>query len=196
MFFDPASQEFYSVKISNDCIQLSSERFQELLAERRLGKEITLDEDTGEVIAIEKEATVPEESIEILHKQRVMHLNSAYEVAFSKLRNTYPAAESTTWDRQATEAELYQNWLNVGGVEPPTPFIDDLNKARAKHGIVETKAELVTRILKNSNQFRPAIAEITAARHAYEKQLDQALIDNDIGAMRAINWNLLSFLTN
>lgn len=197
MYFDPHSKEFYNTRISQDCVQLSSERFQTLLAARRQGKIIIVDVDTGEVIATDPPPVeIPPESLEMVFHRRMNDLGSEYEVAFSAIRSTYPAAESTTWDRQATEAELYHAWVEGGrvGTAPPTPFIDDLNTYRTKYGVGSGKDDLVERILNNSAAFRPAIANITAARHAAEKALNAAFIAQDMTALKAVGWNLLANL--
>ena len=131
--------------------------------------------------------------LETIFSNQMQKLNDEYTAVFSELRSNYPACETETWPTQASEARLFSAWQQAGqqGPAPITPFLTALHNSRTEEGIDETFAELAGRVLANDAVYTPAVAKITAVRHAAERRLEAALAAKDTVAMSAVTWSFV-----
>lgn len=192
MFFRPSNGEFYNFKGDPSWIEVTAEQFQQLIQWRREGKKLRYDTESNSIVAELSEA-IPAKltPLAVRHKQRMAALNTDYDVAVNRLTAGYPVGEIQTWERQEQQARNYDKWLKGGkiGAEPATPFVDILWSGRKQTGVVETKEEFIVKILRNADLFAPAIATLTAVRHGFEKQLNNALVLGNRDALEAVKWN-------
>lgn len=192
MYFSANELAFINQPLWEDCVEVTDELHNQILAEIAQGRELSADEN-GMPITLAREPEPPA-TINERFLQRMKDLNLDYEHAVASLRDTYPMSEATTWPVQLAEAKLYRAWEDGGSVgDPPlTPFLTDLTSARSALGVGDGLADLVMRIFNNDAIYSPAIALLTAKRHAAEKAMTVAKYYNDLEALEAVTW-LLNF---
>lgn len=129
-------------------------------------------------------------------EEKLTLLNKDYECAVTYLKSTYPPSEVNTWAIQITEARAIFKWLE----ENPTLTIDDmpstvapflvtLSASRLALGYPNGLAHLAQRVIENNSLFTPALSQVTAIRHATERQMLLAVADEDLAALNAVTWS-------
>jgi hypothetical protein len=170
-------------------VEVSDALHNQILSETAAGRVLSVDED-GHPVTVAKPAE-PELPFEQLVSNTFFQLNADYEHAVTLLRDTYPFAETTTWPVQIAEAKTYDAWRNAGseGTAPLTPFLSDLTAARTAQGVGNGLVDLIDRVLHNDSIYSPAVAFLTATRHATEKALLMAHALNDIDTVKTMTWS-------
>lgn len=196
MYFSASRLGFFDQSLGSDFVEVSKDDHNRIMKKLSEGYTLGADED-GNPIAIAP-PEVPEPSLEDLFKERLASLNADYEQAGSLIRGTYPITETSTWPVQLSEAKLYDVWRKAGktGTAPETPFLTDLTTRRTAYSVGTGLEDLVDRILTNDALYSPAIAEVTAARHAAEQALGVAYAAEDTAALKAVTWNLVQNLAS
>lgn len=110
-----------------------------------------------------------------LKREKLVEVNSAYEVALSAVKNGYPPSEILSWDKQEKEARAY-----LANNAAPTPFVDALANERQID-----KAELVSRIMAKVNAAEVYIGTQTGKRQRLEDQIAAATTE---AALALIVW--------
>lgn len=190
MYFSAAKLAFINLPtIWPDVIEVSDALHNQIMDEVSSGAVLSVDEN-GLPVTIPKPPE-PELSLEQLVSNTCFKLNTEYEEAVDKLRDTYPFAETTTWPVQIAEAKTYDAWRNAGseGTAPLTPFLSDLTAARTAQGVGNGLVDLIDRVLANDSIYSPAIAYLTATRHATEKALLMAKSLGNIETVKTITWS-------
>lgn len=121
---------------------------------------------------------------------RLAALNEEYTGAMAALRASYPEPETLTWSLQLTEAKAFKAWADGGrqGDKPETPFLSALSAGRDAAGVGDGFEDLVARVLKNDAIYTPAVAKLTALRHAAEIEIQTA---PNLEALAAVTWSFL-----
>lgn len=122
--------------------------------------------------------------------KRLAQLGADYEAAITSLRADYPASETLTWNLQLTEARAYQAWLDGGkeGAAPAIPFLSALSAGRDAAGVGDGLEDLVSRVIANDALYTPAVAKLTALRHAADLEVQTA---PNTEALAAVTWSFL-----
>lgn len=129
-------------------------------------------------------------------EEKLARLNKDYECAVTYLKSTYPPSEVNTWAIQITEARAIFKWLE----ENPTLTIDDmpstvapflvtLSASRLALGYPNGLAHLAQRVIENDSLFTPALSQVTAIRHASERQILLAVAAEDMTSLEAVTWS-------
>jgi len=129
-------------------------------------------------------------------EEKLTLLNKDYECAVTYLKSTYPPSEVNTWAIQITEARAIFKWLE----ENPTLTIDDmpstvapflvtLSASRLALGYPNGLAHLAQRVIENDSLFTPALSQVTAIRHASERQMLPAVAAEDMASLEAVTWS-------
>lgn len=99
-------------------------------------------------------------------------LNSDFTKAMANLQSGWPDYEVKTWDIQSEEAK---QWTAASADDKPmTPFLTQLFNQRAALGWVEPFADLVSRIMANTQNYTLATANYIAIRHVAERDINAA----------------------
>jgi hypothetical protein len=188
MFFSAENKSFIGSPIWPDCVEVSDVTAAEIM--ELVGKGYSLEADAAGLPVAISPGDLPAPDIRDRFDERLDTLNSDYEVAFSMLRDTYPLSETTTWTIQSDEAVAFDAWRTAGriGSPPLTPLLTDLTAARGALGVGAGLEDLVNRVLNNTNIYIPAVAILTAKRHAAEQSLTIARMQNDFTALNAVTW--------
>lgn len=128
-------------------------------------------------------------------KERLALLNNDYERAVAYLKSTYPSSEVSTWAIQITEARAIFKWLEDNPTltiddMPATvaPFLVTLSASRLALGYPNDLAHLAQRVIENDSLFTPALSQVTAIRHATERQMLLAVAAEDMETLDAVTW--------
>lgn len=194
-YFSPSRLVFNkSFKIWSDGVMISDERYEEIRQELLAGRTLTV-AIGGYPVTIPPAIAPIEKDIVLLYRERLSLMNNDYEVAVAYLKQSYPLSEAITWPVQRDEAKATLAWVEAN---PETsidefprelaPFIYDLYVSRRAEGIEGGLVDLAQRVLINDSMFSPALAKVTAHRHAVEKKMIAAVNDNDHAALRDITW--------
>lgn len=172
----------------SDSVPVSDELHNTIMSELESGR--VLSAVDGQPVTVPRDPE-PELPIEQLVSNTIYRLNGDYEQAVSKLRGTYPLAETTTWPVQSAEAKVYDAWRVAGsiGTPPETPFLTDLTAARTAQGVGDGLVDLIDRVIANDAIYSPAISYLTATRHAAEKALLMAKALDNIEEVKAVTWS-------
>lgn len=194
-FFHQDEKVFnYGSSIWPDAVEVSDEVYAQLMTAINNGYTLSVDV-TGFPIAIAP-TEPPSISITDRFKERLSVLNGDYENAVTYLKSTYPPSEVDTWTIQITEARAISKWLE----ENPTltiddmpdtvaPFLISLSTSRIVLGYPNGLDHLVQRVIENNALFTPALSQVTALRHATERQMLLAIAADDLAAMNAVTWS-------
>lgn len=120
-------------------------------------------------VAAGNTATKPAQTVAQALASQLALLNSQYSSALAALTSSYPDYEVATWTMQNDEA---RQWTAADDAsKPDTPFLTALWTKRQALGWVEPFADLVGRVISNSNAYTAAVANYTGIRHVAEKNL-------------------------
>lgn len=188
MYFSAENNAFIGSPIWPDCVEVSDVTASEIMELVGQGYSLEADEN-GQPVAVPPANPIPVD-IGAVFTKRLESLNSDYEHAFNLLRDTYPFSETTTWPIQSNEATAYAAWRTAGriGSPPETPLLTDLTVARDAVGVGAGLEDLVDRVLNNTGIYIPAVAVLTAKRHAAEQSLTIAKMQNDLALLKSITW--------
>lgn len=126
----------------------------------------------------------PPPTLDDLSTTAMARINNGYTNAMAQILDEYPDAETLSFDKQEREAREYQQWQEIGGPEPATPYLDAMLSERpiGKH-------ELVSRIIAKANAFVGAHGSATGRRQRLEDDIKAALQAEDRAALEAIGWS-------
>lgn len=194
-YFSPSRKGLFNIPVGDDCILLSEETANTLLAAMAEGKLLDADNEGNPITVDAPRVPTQEEqylALPIAERLTVQlgKLNRDYDEVVAMLSRDYPTSEIQTWTIQVTEARAYKQWADAGrsGDAPATPFLTQLNAGRVEAGVGEGFDDLVDRILANDAVYSPVIAGYTAYRHGIEKQLTEAAYLEDEDGFNAITW--------
>lgn len=115
------------------------------------------------------------EALERAKSAAMQRINVGYEAEMGAILNSYPQAETLTWDKQELEARAWQADNTVA-----TPYIDALAAGRSMD-----KAELVVRIIAKADAWVSLSGAATGKRQALEDSVAKAAT---IKEANAIQW--------
>lgn len=116
-----------------------------------------------------------DEALERAKSDAMQRINVGYEAEMGAILNSYPQAETLTWDKQEREARAWQADNTVA-----TPYIDALAAGRSMD-----KAELVSRIIAKADAWVSLSGAATGKRQALEDSVTAA---TTIEEANAIQW--------
>lgn len=102
-------------------------------------------------------------------------INDGYTAELNAILRDYPDAETKTWDKQESEARVYQ-----ANNSAPTPLIDAIATARDMD-----KAELVQRVVAKADAWIALSGAATGKRQALEDAIASA---DTFETVEAISW--------
>jgi len=115
------------------------------------------------------------EALQRAKRAAIQRINVGYEAEMGAILNSYPQAETLTWDKQEREARAWQADNTVA-----TPYIDALAAGRSMD-----KAELVSRIISKADAWVSLSGAATGKRQALEDSVTAA---TTIEEANAIQW--------
>lgn len=190
MLFSPSTKHFYSSDATGDCLEVTDELHNEVMAIVDAGGTIAIGENNLPIGVVQ--SPPPALSALQLMTNRLNECNAEYEVHVAVLRGTYPFAETTTWPVQIKESQEYDAWRKAGriGDAPATPFLTDLTAQRDVKNVGSGLEDLVDRVLTNNGVYSPEISRLTAIRHAAEQALYVAAhVTGTTEAVDDVTWN-------
>ncbi|SDG85650.1 hypothetical protein SAMN05216588_101203 [Pseudomonas flavescens] len=99
-------------------------------------------------------------------------LNADFAIAMAALHEGWPDYEIQTWTVQAEEA---RQWTAAPpDAKPSVPFLSSLHAQREAMGWDGTLADLVERVIENTNAYTAATASLIGRRHVAERAIDGA----------------------
>jgi len=196
-YYSPSRNAFIlNAQIWPDAEPVDDARYQVIYAEMLAGRVLTSDEN-GAPITVEVPPPDPEAiPLSTVYATRFNQLNSDYDTVVQYLKASYPMAETITWTTQLSEAKIVLAWLAEDPLRvvadfprEEAPFLYDLSASRTVEGITGGLEHLANRVMENNALFSPALAAMTARRHAAEKNLQNALEAVDRTALNAVTWS-------
>lgn len=193
-FFQPDEKAFnYGSSIWPVSVEVSDEVYAQLMTSLNNGYTLSVDVE-GFPIAVAPTEPLPINIVDRF-KERLSILNGDYESAVAYLKSTYPPSEVDTWTIQITEARAIYKWLE----ENPTltiddmpdtvaPFLISLSASRIALGYPNGLEHLIQRVIENNALFTPALSQVTALRHATERQMLLAVGGEDLVALNSVTW--------
>lgn len=102
----------------------------------------------------------------------VKKLNDDFAAAMAALHEGWPDYEIQTWTVQAEEA---RQWMAAPpDAKPSVPFLSSLHAQREAMGWEGTLADLVERVIENTNAYTAATASLIGRRHVAERAIEAA----------------------
>ena len=120
-----------------------------------------------------------EEKLSDAKTQKRLSVEGAFNSEVDGISHVLPH-EMASWRKQEEEARAY-----VIDGSTPTPFIDSLHAARAGAGVVETKDDLVGKIIANADAYAVAYSSILGKYQGLMKAIAAATTVEEV---EAIQW--------
>jgi len=121
-------------------------------------------------------AYTEEEIFEIVKKQRLNEINTAFESAMKAITAEYPETEKLSWDKQEQEARAY-----LADNTAQTPLIDSIAEIRGVD-----KDVLVEKIIEKADAYTVAVGNAIGKRQVLEDLINQA---TTIEELEEIRWD-------
>lgn len=191
MYFSASKKAFVNSPIWKDCVEITKERHNTILARLNHGYILTADA-RGFPITVAP-LTTPEESIADLLKKKLRQLESDHDKVSTMIRGKYTLVEAMTWTSQILEARDYDTWIRNGrvGSPPKTPFVSLLDLERASAGIPGGMDDLVATIIGNDAVYSKAVAVLNVKYQIYKAQLQAIRVTGNKGTLEAYKWDLV-----
>lgn len=191
MYYSPSRKALFAEPFGDDSVEISAQLHDALLAKLNQGYTLESGENGQPVAVAPPEPEPVVETVDQVFQNRLATMNHDYEIAGKALRGSYPTTETSTWPQQIDQARAYDLWRKAGreGEPPEMEFVNDLSARRTIHQVGNGLDDLVDRILANNTVYSPAIAELTARRHAGEQALRVAQYYQSIEQLKAVTWN-------
>jgi hypothetical protein len=178
-----------------DGVAVTDEEYNQIIADLENGYSLS-NLANGKPVTIPPSTPVEKMGLFDLLLLRTGELNLDYENIIQDLKSTYPLSEAITWTVQLQEAKAIDEWLEANpgsSIEDiprdVCPFLYDLSNARDGVGVPGGLGHLKQRVLENDALFAPAMAHLTAQRHALERQLYDMFNNSDRTGLETMTWN-------